>query len=221
MLVIGGLAIIITLFTENSSSLFDRELSIDKFSDLSILTRYRKITKKLDEISQIVSYKYDIYRKILIVLIISSVLVIGITILFLNGLGSGDRIINILLTSIVPSLTSLHTIPMFIWAIVTLGIIFHIFGFASLLFTFAGDSRCGKSEHDICSWACIISYILCATLTISIILTTINQYLVLMLIINVVLLMILPYFTSFIVIVSLYINIRKNIAEIQKLLKET
>ena len=217
LIVAGGIGIFATLFLDNSSSLFDTKISKLKLSHLPLITRYKHLTQKIEEITHIVSYKHDIYSKTLLVLIITSLLVAVITILFLNGLGSGDGVSNILLTTIIPSVTLINPVPMFIWVIVTLSLILHLVGFASLVFPFANSRNFDKKQHDISLVACILSYILCITLILFTILTNISSGWVVLLIINAMILMILPYGVS--TVLSIYLL--KVVSNLKKKEKES
>lgn len=214
-MIIGGLVIFVTLFRDNASSLFEIKIVNQNLSHLPLLTRYKRLTQKLEEITKMISYKQDIYRKTIHVLIVTSVLVVVITLFFLNGLGSGEGSLNILLSAFIPHFTPIHTIPAFIWIIVTLSLIFHLLGFASVVFPFSNSRNFDKIQHKICSVTYLISYVLYVTLIIFSILTNIIPECVLLLTFNAGILMILPYGMS----VLLTVYLLKVVYDLKKEIK--
>jgi hypothetical protein len=192
-IVAGGLFIIVTLFRDNSSSLFDIKVSNQNLSHLSLLTRYKRLTQKLEEITEMISYKQNIYSRTLSMLCITSFLVMTITLLFLNGLGSGEGSLNILLNAFTSSFTVINTIPTVIWVVVTMSLVFNLIGFAYTIVPVANIRSFDKKQHKICVVIYKISIVLYVTLIIFSALTITYPALSLMMIINAGILMMLPY----------------------------
>ena len=188
-----GSFIIVTLFRDNSSSLFDIEVNNQNLSHLSLLTRYKRLTQKLEEITEMISYKQNIYSRTLSMLCITSFLVMTITLIFLNGLGSGEGSLNILLNAFTSSFTAINTIPTVIWVVVTLSLVFNLFGFAYTIVPVANIRRFDKKQHKICVVIYKLSIGFYVTLIIFSVLAITYPELSLMMIINAGILMMLPY----------------------------
>lgn len=169
ILMIGGcLTIFCMLLLDRSSHLFDRYINISKMKYYTIITQYKKINKKLSDITQTISYKHEIYAWVIILLIISIFVMSTLTLLFLNGLGTGDGLINIILTQSLSDILVIPTIPILIWLMITLSIIFNIVGFSSLLYFYSNLLRINNIEYKLCLISCVVSFVLCITLPISV-----------------------------------------------------